>query len=42
MFDLEKLAEMCKKKKRWTFFFSSAPANVLGGVSSHANAQAFF
>ena len=42
MFDLEKLSETCKKKNRWTFFFSSAPANVPGGVSSHANAQAFF
>ncbi len=42
MFDLEKLAETCKAKNRWTFFFSSAPANVPGGVGSHANAQAFF
>jgi len=42
MFDLEKLAETCRRKGRWTFFFSSAPANVKGGVSSHANAQAFF
>lgn len=42
MFDLEKLAETCRKKNRWTFFFSSSPANVPGGVGSHANAQAFF
>jgi hypothetical protein len=42
MFDLEKLAKKCREKNRWFFFFSSAPANVPGGVSSHANAQAFF
>lgn len=42
LFDLEKLAEVCRRKRRWTFFFSSAPANVPGGVGSHANAQAFF
>ncbi|KFY33478.1 hypothetical protein V494_07575 [Pseudogymnoascus sp. VKM F-4513 (FW-928)] len=42
LFDLEKLAEVCRRKGRWTFFFSSAPANVPGGVGSHANAQAFF
>ncbi|KFY21748.1 hypothetical protein V493_07140 [Pseudogymnoascus sp. VKM F-4281 (FW-2241)] len=42
LFDLEKLADVCRRKGRWTFFFSSAPANVPGGVASHANAQAFF
>lgn len=42
MFDLERVTEMCREKGRWTFFFSSAPANVPGGVGSHANAQAFF
>jgi hypothetical protein len=42
LFDLEKLAEACRRKGRWSFFFSSAPANVPGGVGSHANAQAFF
>lgn len=42
MLDLEKLSELCKKNKRWTFFFSSAPANCPGGVSSHVNATAIF
>ena len=30
MVDLEKLSKMCKEKKRWTFFVTSAPANVPG------------
>lgn len=30
MVDLERLSEMCKEKKRWTFFVTSAPANVPG------------
>jgi len=42
MLDLEKLAEECEKKKRWTFFFTSAPFNVPGGVASLANALALF
>ncbi|MCJ1367658.1 hypothetical protein MMC16_006792 [Acarospora aff. strigata] len=42
MLDLEKLAKTCRAKNRWTFFVSSAPANVHGGVSSHVNANAIF
>lgn len=42
MLDLERLAETCKERKRYTFFFSSTPANVPGGVSSHVNGQAIF
>jgi kynurenine formamidase len=30
MLDLERLAERCKANGRWTFFFSSTPANVVG------------
>ncbi len=30
MFDLEKLAKTCRARNRWTFFVSSAPANVPG------------
>ncbi|RFU33147.1 hypothetical protein B7463_g3187, partial [Scytalidium lignicola] len=37
MFDLEKLAEVCKAERRWWVFITSAPANVHRGVSSHAN-----
>ncbi|OCT52763.1 hypothetical protein CLCR_10430 [Cladophialophora carrionii] len=42
MVDLEKLSRLCKKHKRWTFFFTSASANMPGGVSSHVNATAIF
>ncbi|KAI9699316.1 MAG: hypothetical protein M1836_002926 [Candelina mexicana] len=42
LFDLERLAQKCRERNRWTFFVSSAPANVPGGVSSHANANAIF
>jgi hypothetical protein len=30
MLDLEKLAQTCREKNRWTFFFTAAPANVQG------------
>jgi hypothetical protein len=40
MLDLEKLAVRCKELGKWSFFFTSAPANVPGGVSSHVNGQA--
>jgi hypothetical protein len=42
MFDLEGLAEKCRERKRWEFFFTSSPANVLGGVGSHVNGMAIF
>ncbi|GAM83708.1 hypothetical protein ANO11243_016970 [Dothideomycetidae sp. 11243] len=42
MFDLEKLAETCKKHNRWFFFFTSSPANAPGGVGTHVNGQAIF
>ncbi|KAL5361804.1 hypothetical protein BJX96DRAFT_166164 [Aspergillus floccosus] len=40
MWDLEKLAKRCRELGRWTFFLTSAPANVPGGVGSHPNATA--
>ncbi|CEO58827.1 hypothetical protein PMG11_03529 [Penicillium brasilianum] len=40
MWDLEKLAEKCRERGKWTFFMTSAPANMPGGVGSHANATA--
>jgi hypothetical protein len=40
MLDLEKLSQLCKQRKRYFFFFSSAPNNCLGGVSSHVNGTA--
>lgn len=42
MFDLEALAEKCKTLKRWTFFVSSVPLKVPGGVASPPNAVAIF
>ena len=42
MLDLEKLAKTCREKGRWFFFFTSAPANCPGGVSSHVNGTAIF
>ncbi|KAB8231428.1 hypothetical protein BDV23DRAFT_171419 [Aspergillus alliaceus] len=40
MWDLERIAARCREIGRWRFFVSSAPANVVGGVGSHANAFA--
>lgn len=42
MFDLEGLAELCKKLGRWTFFLSSSPLNCARGVSSPPNCMAIF
>ncbi|RAK95925.1 uncharacterized protein BO80DRAFT_418002 [Aspergillus ibericus CBS 121593] len=40
MFDLEQLSEECQKRKRWSFFFSSVPLKVPGGVASPPNGVA--
>jgi kynurenine formamidase len=42
LFDFEGLAEECGREGRWTFFFSSEPLNVKGGVGSPPNALAIF
>lgn len=42
MWDLEALAEKCKKFNRWTFFLTSSPFNIQGGVASPPNAIAVF
>lgn len=42
LFDLEALAEHCKKEKRWSFFVASEPCNVTGGVASPPNILAIF
>jgi len=41
-FDLEKLAKVCAEYKRYTFFVSSWPLNIIGGAASPPNAAAFF
>ena len=38
--DLEVLAERCKERGRWSFFFVSVPLNISGGVASPTNAVA--
>lgn len=38
--DLEELSAQCERLKKWSFFFSSQPLNVVGGVASPCNAMA--
>ena len=42
LFDLEELSVQCKNENRWTFFLTSEPLNVKGGVGSPPNALAIF
>ena len=42
LFDLEGLSQMCTEHNRWTFFLTSAPLNMPGGVSSPPNCLAIF
>ncbi|KAH8891565.1 hypothetical protein GQ53DRAFT_687119 [Thozetella sp. PMI_491] len=42
LFDLEELSLQCAKRKRWSFFFSSMPLRVPGGVASPPNGVAIF
>jgi kynurenine formamidase len=37
MLVLDELAEACSESRKWTFFLSSAPLHVEGGVASPAN-----
>ncbi|KIV95603.1 hypothetical protein PV10_03234 [Exophiala mesophila] len=38
MFDLDELADVCKRLNKWSFFFTSAPLNFPGGIASPPNA----
>ena len=40
--DLEKLAETCKRLGRYSFLLTSVPLNIPGGVGSPPNALAIF
>ncbi|KAM3434690.1 hypothetical protein NHJ13734_005869 [Beauveria thailandica] len=42
LFNLKRLGEECRKRKRWTFFFSSMPIYTRGGVASPPNGVAIF
>jgi hypothetical protein len=41
-FDLERLAQRCKELGRYTFFLTSQPLNLPGGVASPPNIMAIF
>ncbi|KAF4923993.1 hypothetical protein CGCF413_v002217 [Colletotrichum fructicola] len=41
-FSLEALSKRCKELDRWTFFVTSQPLNLPGGVASPANIMAIF
>ncbi|PYH35290.1 uncharacterized protein BO87DRAFT_405852 [Aspergillus neoniger CBS 115656] len=40
LFDLDRLSQECRKRNRWSFFFSSVPLKVPGGVASPPNGVA--
>lgn len=42
MWNLEKLSEKCKSEGRYTFFLTSAPLHVQGGIGSPPGAIAIF
>lgn len=42
LFDLEALSKECERQGRWSFFVSSVPCHVPGGVASPPNAVAIF
>jgi hypothetical protein len=42
LFDLEALADTCLELNRYSFFITSMPLNMSGGVSSPPNAMAIF
>jgi hypothetical protein len=37
LWDLERLAEVCRERNQWSFFLTSAPLNVFGGVATPPN-----
>ncbi|KAK6381525.1 hypothetical protein LTS17_004583 [Exophiala oligosperma] len=40
LWDLERLSEVCRARKQWSFLLTSAPLNVFGGVGSPPNVLA--
>jgi hypothetical protein len=42
LFDLEALSKTCHELQRYSFFVTSMPLNMPGGVSSPPNAMAIF
>lgn len=42
LWDLEELARECSQRQKWSFFLTSQPLDVPGGVASPCNAMAIF
>jgi hypothetical protein len=42
LWDLEALAEVCRRRNRGSFFVTSVPLNYTGAVASPPNAMAIF
>lgn len=42
LFDLDALSKLCLELNRYSFFVTSMPLNMPGGVSSPPNAMAIF
>ncbi|MCJ1304219.1 hypothetical protein MMC08_007031 [Hypocenomyce scalaris] len=42
LFDLEELSRLCEKHKRWSFFLTYCPMNIVGGAATISNTMAIF
>ena len=42
LFDMDALADLCKRHGRWSFFMTSVPLSYQGAVASPPNAMAIF
>ena len=42
LWNLEELSKVCREHKRWSFFLTSSPLNIPGGVASPPNVMAIF
>ena len=42
LFDLEELSRICEREKRWSFFLTYCPMNIVGGAASISNTMAIF
>jgi hypothetical protein len=42
LLDLEKLAEIAEREKKWSFFLTICPVNIKGAAATIANTLAVF
>jgi hypothetical protein len=42
LFDLESLARIAEKNRRWSFFLTVSPLNIQGGANTLSNTIAIF